>query len=477
MPKLTPRRVGAAETHDTFEHVWTATGLASAFALAIQRDQGDLPGWRQAYNQILVSATNGKERIQRVLAGLSYSNAAKKLPKKIIERVYPGNTMTGSASQFETFRACPFRYFARYVLQLEPREEFVLSALDMGSLYHAVLSHVVHALIEEGVDLVDLDEAEAAKRVDEAVDEIAPRLKSEILLSDGRSEYIRSDTARILRDLMAVMLSQAAATDFKPAACELGFGGEQDPLPAVQIDVDKTYRVKIKGRIDRVDLAPEAKAQLARVIDYKSTSRRVPLYELVQGLHLQLPTYLIALQAHGRKALGAPLKPVGGFLQPIRAGSAQEMSLTRADGVPPLREQAEQYRARGFFGEEFIGRLDHSVGPKERSRHIALYINKDGEVSVQGDHVRAGHIDRLLELAERHIKDIAQHVLQGDTQIAPYRIGTTTPCSYCDYRGVCRFDATHNHYRSIQTQSRQEMLEMLSSDTGTVWETSVARNK
>ncbi|NOZ19495.1 MAG: helicase-exonuclease AddAB subunit AddB [Planctomycetes bacterium] len=449
--------------------VWSESQLASAVALTFRRGAEGAGDWRAAYNEIL---TGGEHpAAARVLGSLFYSNAAQKLPAKATARLYPDNTLIGSASQFETYRACPFKYFARYVLGLEARELFDLSALDLGSFYHGVLDRVFGWIIKNGIDLAEVDAKKVMKQVDEAIDALAPNLKSEILLSDGRSEFVKSDSRRLLKDLVSVMRLQAGDTDFKPAACELSFGGRDSDLPPLEMRAGGKAKVRIRGRIDRVDLAVSGGSKLVRVTDYKSTGRSLPLYVLVPGLHLQLPTYLIALRQKGQGKFGKGIVPAAAFLQPIRPEGATAMPLEGMADVPPLGEQPARFKARGFFDEQFAEVLDHAAEPGGYSRHFSFQILKSRKgFRKDGDQLPAGLLDALLDLAERHIMDIAEHVLAGDVPITPYRMGTETPCALCDYKGVCRFDAVHNRYRDIPKTSKEELTARLAEGADGIWQ-------
>ncbi|MEW6357036.1 MAG: PD-(D/E)XK nuclease family protein [Planctomycetota bacterium] len=468
-PDLETAKFGATEPRETLDAVWNESHLAAAAARAFRVGGEGGDDWRAAYNEILAGTKADHPGAARILSSLFYSNAAETLPARTARQIYRDNILVGSASQFETYRACPFQYFARYVLGLEKRELFELSAIDLGSLYHGVLKRVFDWVIQEGIDLAAINPAMVMKQVDEAVEALAPNLKSEILLGDGRSEYVKNDSRRLLKDLLSALRRQASDADFKPAACELSFGGADADLPAIEFG--DGVKVKVRGRVDRVDIAASGARKLVRVIDYKSTGGPVPLYLLASGLHLQLPTYLIALREKGQRKFGKGLVPAGAFLQPIRPSGAGDIPMEGANEVPPLGEQPERYKARGFFDERFAGALDRAVEPGRFSRHFSFQVLKDGKgFRKDGDQLPAGLLDAILDLAERHIRDIAGHVLAGDAPITPYRMGTETACAMCDYHGVCRFEAVHNRYRDIPRTPKEELTVRLAEGADALWQ-------
>jgi len=86
------------------------------------------------------------------LAAASYDNKAV-LEGKVVEENH-GKEIRGSATRLGAFAACPYKYFARYVLGLKEREEFKLKPLDIGNFYHVVLDALVKQLNKEKKNLV-----------------------------------------------------------------------------------------------------------------------------------------------------------------------------------------------------------------------------------------------------------------------------------------------------------------------------------
>ena len=76
-----------------------------------------------------------------VRTALGYRNQAVLEPD--VAAALMGSPLTGSASRLTTFAACPYKHFARYLLELRPRQEFRLEPLDVGDFYHRVLDGLV----------------------------------------------------------------------------------------------------------------------------------------------------------------------------------------------------------------------------------------------------------------------------------------------------------------------------------------------
>jgi ATP-dependent helicase/nuclease subunit B len=174
-----------------------------------------------------------------------------------------------SASRIETWLSCPHRYLLQYLLGVEPvenpEEQVRISALEQGSLVHEVLEQLVRRRGEMafGEPWSPADHALA----DALVDEVANEFEQRGVV--GRPIYWRGDRARLRRDLHAALRRDSAAraaTGRRPLHAELAFGFAQG-LPAAEIHTPSGRVVRLRGRVDRVDVDA---AGTAYVVDYKT---------------------------------------------------------------------------------------------------------------------------------------------------------------------------------------------------------------
>ncbi len=84
---------------------------------------------------------------------------------------------------------------------------------------------------------------------------------------------------------------------FEPAYFELDFG-RPPAKPGQEFDAlvleHEGHKVRIGGRIDRIDIGTSKNYRSVRIIDYKSGSRNTPISEIEEGTVLQIPLYLKA---------------------------------------------------------------------------------------------------------------------------------------------------------------------------------------
>ncbi len=213
-----------------------------------------------------------------------------------------GSTLRTSASQLETVAACPFRLLAERVWSLAPLPprggERTVSALDRGALYHDIL----HRIVAQQADLGhQADSGEDRSGPESVYQMVEQRLAAfERTHVTGLPALWAVERRRIQDDMAEFVRREKADTDsHRPFRLEAGFGlTDRDHAPPLRLDVPDLGPVEIVGRIDRLDVDPQAGT--ARVIDYKTgkAPSQGGLRKLVRsGRKAQPPLYLAAAAA------------------------------------------------------------------------------------------------------------------------------------------------------------------------------------
>ncbi len=218
---------------------------------------------------------------------------------------YPKKTIF-SASQFDSFGRCPWQFFAKYILNLQPllQPEQKLEAQSKGIFCHNVLYRVMTALRDEvggPVDLSKVDKSHLEEVLDKAVGQESNLVEASkppypVLWGLQRNQ--------MHEDLREYLLEQASNTEpeRKSIAFELAFGMErwnQELHDELSQDEPATIEtsagtIKLRGRIDRVDRIKVDGQDGLLIVDYK-TGRLPSNKDINAGRNLQLPLYAAAL--------------------------------------------------------------------------------------------------------------------------------------------------------------------------------------
>ena len=116
-----------------------------------------------------------------------------------------------------------------------------------------------------------------------------------------------------------------------------------------------------------------------------------------------------------------------------------------------------------------IKKMDTNIEnePKGISRIIPAGITKDGELNKQSSSsaVTKEQFEYLQKYTNKVIKQISENLLSGNIEIRPaYNSKTkSTPCEYCKYRAICRFDNQNpkSSYRFINNLNKEAVLDMI----------------
>jgi RecB family exonuclease len=199
-----------------------------------------------------------------------------------------------SASQLETYIACPFQFFCKYVLRLEPverRDELDEDYTERGSRIHGILE-ALEQLRQQSRDDRSLEEL--ARIVVGSELDVALADASEIdlgLIEIERRRLIQTMERYLVqhRDYASDRVSQPI-----PHLFEVEFGQERSKHTHLELGRG-SERVRLQGKIDRIDLVESPEGRGFRVIDYKSGAGPSTA-EVRKARLLQLPLYAMAVE-------------------------------------------------------------------------------------------------------------------------------------------------------------------------------------
>lgn len=309
-----------------------------------------------------------------------------------------------SASELSLYGRCPFKFFAEKVLRLEPRGEAALdlSALDAGSLLHEVLRRFFEP--HRNQRLTELDRAELRRELGEAADAVFDEHEHSVPPLNPQVWHIDRENKKLLLqqvlDYELTVEEQTRSKDVRPAFFELAFGmtpgGATDPdstdqqLEIRRPEGDQTEIVRLRGQIDRVDVARDG---TATAYDYK-LSRGAKIEDLTSGRALQLHVYLAALEQRllpGRDIAGGGYYTLKGF-GPRRNQGLYRVSKKEYTGV--------------------VGRTASNVPDDEWTR------------------IRAEMQARIWEFIDG----------MRDGRFAVEPSAPEATCPHCDFSAVCRYE-------------------------------------
>lgn len=379
---------------------------------------------------------------------LFYTNRTTLLRPQTAHALYaPRGAFRGSVTAFETYAACPFRFFAQYGLRLSPPPDDGLTAADYGQYLHAGLQVFGERLLSGGRQWRDVDAEERRTLAADITETIAPRVGQDTFAQDPFYGYMRTVLDRMFADTLTRLADWSSHGRFDTVALEKEF-----QLRAGRVEETEFF---LRGIIDRLDRYrdPDTGQEYYLVIDYKTGEPKTTVEDIYYGLRLQLATYLYVTLTAEPDALPAGIMYV--YVHDERAdlpGPPQDAEEVRL-------KIAKDLRSRGLFldDREVLTQVDDRLGTQWS--FLALRVNKDGSFRKDDTVATPTTLRLLVEYVARLLPEMVERILAGEVAIAPYRRGAETACSYCPYRRLCAFDATTgNMYRVLPEIDTQEAL-------------------
>lgn len=421
--------------------------------------------WWGVYNWAL-GEPERRRRLAGIVSGLYQVNQEKPLPAPLSRTLY-GRRLKMSVSRVEKFQSCPFAHFLSYGLGLKERAHFKLAAPDLGQFFHAALKMFGDRLEEASLDWGQVTREKCRELAGEIVEELAPQLQNEILLSTARHKYLVRKLRRTVERSALVLAEHARRSVFRPVALEIGFGSEEK-LPPLILNLQDNSTLELTGRIDRVDVAVAGCGNAyMRIIDYKSGQAGVDLIDIYHGLKLQLLAYLDVALTHAPILAGQEAMPAGMLYFCLHN------PLLKTTG-PMDQEEVEkmilkELKMQGLvLADAGVVRMMDKLLKNGWSDLLPVALNKDDGFHAGAAVLDAQQFDILRHHLRRVLINSAQQILAGEVVIAPYRKKNFCPCQYCPFKPVCQFDLLMegNSYRLIKEEPEDIIWTKLLAEEG-----------
>ncbi len=305
----------------------------SAVAKALEGDRRSLAGLlsNESNKQLADSLEAGIRIVHARARGDSFGPAEGLLAggavaDRLAERFGPQHLW--SPSQWETYAACPYKFFQEEVLGLEPLGDLVLETdfARRGSRLHDVLAAFHRRWPEVRADQSHVAEDESAAFLSQLLQVIDERIAASprggmdmALLELDRRQIRKWAESHFDHHRKYAGAYTQLGQPLAPSHFEFRFGppraGDTDHDPrstpdAFILDVDGE-KIRITGQIDRIDACTIGGKTFFSVIDYKSGKKTSLKREHIEsGERLQLPIYVEAAQ----------MLVFGGDATPLAAG-------------------------------------------------------------------------------------------------------------------------------------------------------------
>lgn len=319
------------------------------------------------------------------------------------------NTIKSSVSAIEQFFNCSFQYFFDKGLKLKQIKTGTLSSAHLGTMMHYIIETWVNASTPS-LSEVFINDALAS-------------FKHDIFQCFPYHIASHDITFALLTQKMMLLHLQFAyfedGTLFTPYSSELKFEHS--------INIDE-IQLKLRGIIDRVDHYGDA----FRIIDYKSSAKRIKEYMVLSGRQIQLFTYQMLYAAKTQRI------PTGVHYYTLKNDfiDAPPQYLQNMRNARNTVLEKVNYDARNYFLEK--AKINNSyINPES----VQYYTKKNKLFSFKDDGtIRANNLyngQKVNEALHTIFKTFVSRIKEGKIMKDPAEISV---CNYCYYSSICNFN-------------------------------------
>ena len=295
---------------------------------------------------------------------------------------------------------------------------------------HETLERFARKVTERKLRWTELAEEQRDGLIDEALEEIVHDYGNTILHSSRRNTWLISRARSILYCTAWALQEQLRKGSFEPEGIELSFA-EREQLQSINLSLSEEEQIRLRGRIDRLDVCESEGKLYVRVIDYKTGQTALNLQALYCGLQLQLVVYLnAAVELEQKKHPELAVEPAGIYYYHIDDPYLKTDTLEAA-ADPELRLGELRLNGLSRQEEEVVGLLDHTVGPGETSNVISVGRNRDGSISKRSRAAGKETFEVIQRYADRKIRELGRRILDGAAEVSPAVLKKTDSCTYC----------------------------------------------
>lgn len=311
--------------------------------------------------------------------------------------------------------------------------------MDMGNIYHDALWHFAERIRRSSYTWYDLPEQMREAWIEESMNDAIAGCANVGAFDEAKNRYLLSRMKDTIRRTVWALTIQVQKGRFTPSDFEVSFS-QADHLEAIRFQLTEEEKMRLRGRIDRVDTCETDDKVYVKIIDYKSGNTTFSLLNLYHGLQLQLVVYMnAALELEAKKHPGKRAVPAGMFYyhieDPMVDGSGTESEEEIRQAV------LEELKPNGLVNDdpEIYGAMDTELSGS--SAVIPVALKADGSLKATSKTASTEEFETMSDYVKETVTKAGRRILGGDVAAAPYELDGRSGCDYCPYHMVCGFDA------------------------------------
>lgn len=367
---------------------------------------------------------------------LEFKKDDSNLSREIIDIIYTDEFKT-SVSKLELYKKCPFSYFMQYILRVCPNKEAKVNVLELGSFMHGVLESFSKKLLEKNIkwqEILDEDLESIKDEYEKILEEIIYESIDKNLSKQKQSvKYmvLRRKLTNTMKKVIRTVALSYSQSEFEPFGYEIEFNDNSVFLP-MEIELENGKKMRLIGKIDRVDMLKFRDNIYIRVVDYKSSSKELRIDKIKEGLSLQLISYMMAFMDNKKEEKIIP----AGMVYFNLSDKLVALSEYEQDNDKIKKELLKRLKMSGIFlnDVEILNKMDRNF--EENPKESLIDVTKNSITRNSAKVLQESEFEDLCSQTKNILKEIGDELSSGRVKIAPNR--KEDYCKFCNYSTTCR---------------------------------------
>ncbi|MCT4612274.1 MAG: exodeoxyribonuclease V subunit gamma [Clostridia bacterium] len=384
-----------------------------------------------------ISLYENDEKFNKALKAIGYTNKEKNIQRET-------NVLNSSVTRLEQYNQCPFKYFIEYDLRVKDRKEFELENLDIGLIIHRVIEEFSKKVVNRDMKWSDVSNEFIAEKVKDIFKNIKEEYNNKIFDSSNKNLYYLSGIKKIANSTVESAVDHIKKGSFSPLDFEIEFG-QGKTFGEITFDINNGIKMKLNGKIDRVDILNKNEKAYIKIIDYKTGASKFSVNDLYNGEKLQLFVYMDAIMKLGNKIIGKEIVPAGVYYFKAQDPKVKTDTLENKTFGDIIKKE---FKMSGITvdDKEIIKEIDPEFA--SGSEIIEVKLKKDGDYDTRSSSIIGiEDLGTLNEFVNEKVKSIGNNIVEGNIDISPIKKENSKACDYCKFKGICKFDERLDKYR------------------------------
>ena len=400
----------AVTLHSAFYHYMQEIGTSDTLIASIRSVLMDSPEYRQRLFYVF----------ERSNMRHDYN-----IDKSIMEKLQCFEPFKLSSTGLEEYNLCHFKYFCDKCLRLHINEKIQLDARIAGELSHNCFYGILGS--RSKADFLNMSYSDIKEEINKCSEEYRSSELSGDFGKDPKFQLIFNKLTERMSEVFMYTQQSLMVSDFTPHDFELDLRRSH----SVVLPFGDDKQLSFGGVIDRADICKINDRDYLRIIDYKSSRKKITAETLANGINMQMLLYLFASTDKGGIYEG--YEPAGVLYSPVRISDVglenSKIDCKNSNAV----KQALRTNGLVLGDTDILEAMEKGVN----GEFIPVKFDKNGVPDRYSECISAEGMTLLRKYTYSKLIDMAESLYSGNVDAVPLVLNGVKPCSYCNYSNIC----------------------------------------